>query len=427
MINNLEEKKKILGENGLCPMPWTQFEINQNEFITCCHIQNHPIRMITKNNNNLNVDKDDLKFNDIINSSEMQELRKSMLSNTWHEGCIICKQQESLNGLSKRFRIPLPKNFLERLNRTSSDGIYDYEFKDFNAIDMHLGNLCNQKCNYCNPSNSNLLLDEHIEYFGDKDYYYSKTPSWDLDKENFLMILDNGLREIWFEGGEPLMIKTHTDILEYIIDHQISKEFTLGYTTNLLPLNLKILNYWKEFKEVKLTISMDGINDHQEYIRYNSDYKKLSENIDKLKNLIDDGFSIIVGFNVVLSIYNVFNIIDLYVHLLNDIFNYKSQIKIHTSPVRGNKKFLSINIIPEELKERVKNYWNQRIEESKNILSEEKLNLLKQYTNKNIEYLDSKKYDEIDWNNFLRYTKFLDNKRGNSFPNIDENFGKYFT
>ena len=70
------------------------------------------------------------------------------------------------------------------------------------------------------------------------------------------------VEEIEFAGGEPILDPIHFNILDSI---KHPERVTLKYSTNLSTLfstkNMTLLGMWKKFKDIKLTVSIDGNKD----------------------------------------------------------------------------------------------------------------------------------------------------------------------
>ena len=87
------------------------------------------------------------------------------------------------------------------------------------------------------------------------------------------------LKQVNFLGGEPLIIKEHTDFLKQCIKHGIAKNMVLFYTTNLTVLKDELFDVWSEFRHVYLGVSIDGYKEVDDYIRYPSRWDRIEKNI----------------------------------------------------------------------------------------------------------------------------------------------------
>jgi len=96
------------------------------------------------------------------------------------------------------------------------------------------------------------------------------------------------LKQVYFAGGEPLMIKEHKIFLEEIIRRGYADKILIRYNTNGLLLDNDIIDLWKRFKKVKVGFSLDGTDVRNHYIRYPSDWDKVENNLRLLDNTPDN-------------------------------------------------------------------------------------------------------------------------------------------
>jgi len=108
--------------------------------------------------------------------------------------------------------------------------------------------------------------------------------------------------ELEFAGGEPLMDPIHYRVLESV---KHPENVTLKYSTNLSIMKLgktNVIDLWKKFKSIKLTISIDGHRDLNHMIRRGSDWDLLKSNIELVKRELNNldvikGTTCISGMN----------------------------------------------------------------------------------------------------------------------------------
>ena len=96
------------------------------------------------------------------------------------------------------------------------------------------------------------------------------------------------LKQVYFAGGEPLMIKEHKMFLEEIIRQGYADKILIRYNTNGLLISDDIIELWKKFKLVKVGFSMDGLAHKNWYIRYPSDWMTVIQNLRKMDNTPDN-------------------------------------------------------------------------------------------------------------------------------------------
>jgi sulfatase maturation enzyme AslB (radical SAM superfamily) len=108
----------------------------------------------------------------------------------------------------------------------------------------------------------------------------------DFWKEMYAQIPN--LKQVYFAGGEPLLIKEHKIFLEEIIRQGYADKILVRYNTNGLLVNDEIIELWKKFKKVKVGFSIDAVGDRNWYIRYPSDWATIERNLHKLDNTPDN-------------------------------------------------------------------------------------------------------------------------------------------
>jgi sulfatase maturation enzyme AslB (radical SAM superfamily) len=92
------------------------------------------------------------------------------------------------------------------------------------------------------------------------------------------------LKQVYFAGGEPLMIKEHKLFLEEIIRQGYADKILVRYNTNGLLVDEDIIDLWSKFKKVKVGFSIDAIGDKNHYIRYPSEWDTIVQNLHRLDN-----------------------------------------------------------------------------------------------------------------------------------------------
>ena len=96
------------------------------------------------------------------------------------------------------------------------------------------------------------------------------------------------LKQVYFAGGEPLLIKEHKMFLEEIIRQGYADKILVRYNTNGLLVDEEIIDLWAHFKKVKVGFSIDALSDRNYYIRYPSDWSKIEQNLHRLDNTPDN-------------------------------------------------------------------------------------------------------------------------------------------
>ena len=137
------------------------------------------------------------------------------------------------------------------------------------------------------------------------------------------------IKQLYFAGGEPLIMPEHWKILDMLVQE---KKFnvSLRYSTNgttLGTLKHNVLDTWRKFKYVHLSLSIDGAGDTFEHIRYNGKWVETLENLKKIR----ESKAVDYWFHPTVSILNIFRLTELHNELhINDLMPLSS---IH--PRRG--------------------------------------------------------------------------------------------
>lgn len=151
----------------------------------------------------------------------------------------------------------------------------------------------------CSPHDSSLWVPEHKKVFPIfKSPLIKKQMSWDGSEFNnhwhenpeFWREINEqipNIKELYFAGGEPLLIKEHKQFLLEIIDRGNADQIGLRYNTNGILINDEMIDIWEKFKKVKVGISIDGMGDRVGYIRYPTDWKVVEQNLWRLEQTSD--------------------------------------------------------------------------------------------------------------------------------------------
>lgn len=364
---------------------------------------------------------------EVWNSDKMKEVRRQVLNGERPDVCMPCfnledQGVESLRQRHTRGVIPEARVNLypDALDALEDDYSMPFEFP---TMEIKINNLCNLKCRMCNPLDSTSWTDwEEVEGFYEKENNYlvpvikklTKRPgqyigafdnsdNWWRDFEKLLPYF----QRVEFAGGEPLMDPNHYKILDMLKPYAHNIE--IKYATNGTKLGISdgrsIFDYWPYFKSVAVNISIDGIHDVYEYIRGNSDFSLVEENITKIKQI--PNISRIVGAFTVQSnnIMQIDKVIEYFLKELEIIF-YSHRVNY--------PRALSAQVLPNELKKTVV----QNLETMKSRIDSyemiKKSNVLKEFTltqiQDNINFLKAVDLSE-HWSDCVQFNRKLDASR----------------
>ncbi len=304
-----------------CVLPWIHSFINLGgEHQVCCTGEEFSNYILDENNKRMNV-LDNKSVDDVMNSQYMKDFRLKLLAGEFPNACTRCAVTEKNDGISRRcIENDQYSELVEDLiEETKEDGEIDPKIIH---SDYRLGNICNLKCRMCNPRATKKwikdysILSEDVlpQEFLSKIDSYKKSP-W-LDSE----ILTDDFRKklptmtrLHFGGGEPLYNPKMLEMLRISIEMGHAHKLTISYNTNLTILNNEILDLWKQFKSVKLLISIDGFGELNDYIRPPSKWGVIDKNLKFLDthhadyNIEEIIVSTTVQINNVLHLDKLFN------------------------------------------------------------------------------------------------------------------------
>ena len=236
-----------------CYSPWTNIDISPvGEMTPCCKFQGQHYTNIY---NIQNATIEDYTKSGMVNSAKV-----NFLNGTWPAGCERCRIEEEHGIESKR---QLDYQRWEEAYKTVN--LFDPTFL---TASLSFGNTCNLKCITCGPDASSLWREEH------KKIYNIDIPHFKFYKEDFVKdFVAQAPDVVHFDivGGEPFIsgVKEQQSLLKHYVETNQAKNITLHYTTNatMFPDD-EWWGLWVYFKEVDIQISVDGVGDRYEYLRY---------------------------------------------------------------------------------------------------------------------------------------------------------------
>jgi sulfatase maturation enzyme AslB (radical SAM superfamily) len=194
------------------------------------------------------------------------------------------------------------------VDETKPDGQFD-DFK-LRYYDIRFTNLCNFSCRSCGGWFSSSWYQEETDLFGKRDYpqfMYAgkdKDDMWNQMQEHIPY-----LEQIYFAGGEPLIMEEHYNVLKELV--RLKRfDVRLQYNTNFSRLNLKdenVLDYWKLFNNVSIGASLDAMGPRAEYIRKGTKWDLIERNREAMLTVCPNTDFYV---SATVSLYNVLHITD---------------------------------------------------------------------------------------------------------------------
>jgi len=114
------------------------------------------------------------------------------------------------------------------------------------------------------------------------------------------------MSQLYFAGGESLIIDEHYTILEQAIKNGHAGNLELRYNSNGVEWREDLFDLWKEFKLVRFHYSVDDIGARNEYIRYPSKWDRTKDVFHILDERTSDNVEVTVACAVqALNIYYI--------------------------------------------------------------------------------------------------------------------------
>jgi MoaA/NifB/PqqE/SkfB family radical SAM enzyme len=309
------------------------------------------------------------------NNEYMKDVRLTMLEGKIPASCSKCIAEESRGVASKRIWetgswMEDGIDVEELIKQTQEDGTVPEKLV---YLDLRLGHTCNLKCVMCSPHDSSQWVGDHKKIYplfqakelkeqmawDRKDFNNKWHENPDFWKEMYAQIPN--LKQVYFAGGEPLMIREHKWFLEEIIRQGYADKILVRYNTNGLLVDDEIIELWKKFKKVKVGFSIDAVGDRNWYIRYPSDWATIERNLHRLDNTPDN---IQVSIATAIQILNIKHLADFAkwkitqnfkkVNLENTVGGIQAGGGIVNMHLLYIPTFLSIRLLPEYDKEEVR-------------------------------------------------------------------------
>lgn len=426
-----------------CPIPWNFQAIRANGDIRVCCQAN-----VTKNQGVIrkpdgtafNAGKDQLV--DARNTDMLKAMRVNMLNGVWSDECGRCKNEEDSGLVSRRSyeNQQWQMNIEEVREKTNDDGSIDPT--DFPVVyyDLRFGNFCNLKCRMCGPTDSSAWYEDWIKLTGtnkfkdtsgimeivDYDVPAFNWPEYEPFWEQLEANIPN-IEHVYFAGGEPMLIERHYDFLERCVEAGAAKNIIVEYNTNMSTLPTRVTELWKQFKQVRVGASVDGMGKMQEYQRHPAKWQKTLDNLYKVDALPEN---IIAWLAFTVTAYNVNHMIDFMKWKLTQSsfkkINSTFRRPIITHHVAHHPKHLNVRVLPDSYKKIVTQRFFDFLQWVKdNNFNEHVVKQATDIVNGVVNYMNGESYYEQYWPEFIKYTADLDNMRGENLTLVEPEFEDY--
>jgi radical SAM protein with 4Fe4S-binding SPASM domain len=272
-----EQKRKLTESETFCMMPWVHMHaFPDGRVYPCCLSEYwHPVGDLRKNT-----------MEEVWNQDAYKTMRVNMLNDKTCKECTKCYENERNGAFS--MRNDANRNYghlINEVDETHEDG-FNPEFK-IRYWDVRFSNLCNMKCRSCGPIFSSQWYNDHVKLYnrvpdvlGRDMARIEYTTGNEDDMISQMLPHVPYLEQVYFAGGEPLIMKEHYFMLEQLVE-QNKHNVRIQYNTNFSELRYKdkhVFDYWKNFTNVSVGASLDGMGLQGELIRKGTVWAQTEDN-----------------------------------------------------------------------------------------------------------------------------------------------------
>ena len=399
----------------ICPLPWIQFSVSTDTSLRFCCCTDYGGAICHNDGSKIYLDQIS-HIDQVVNLSFLKKLRRDMMQGQRPTCCNACYSLEDNGGISLRqtHLKQWEKELTNVLEQTQQDGTV---IPNIHIMDLSLSNHCNLQCRMCNPESSIQLetvfqqenLPYRTEWTNLANTGWQQTPQ--LENLILSILTLNKIKLIQTTGGEPFISPLHRWILNKAIDLKVASQIRLAYNTNLTVLPPQLLQLWPHFKQIELHISIEGIQEINDYIRYPSLWGQIVGNLETLTTL-KQKLPLRMEVHTCFQAYNLFALPSLFDFLHSYAIDFPSipyLIWLH------HPQHVSATALPPSLRQEACNMLTQWLHQNEQRYQKtrychfelQSIQNLKAYINR----LLSLPFTEADWIKFWEYTDNLDQRR----------------
>jgi radical SAM protein with 4Fe4S-binding SPASM domain len=339
------ERFLLTESKTFCIYPWIHLHAYPTgEAYPCCHSEmDHSVGNCRNNT-----------LEEIYRDKPMQELRDNMLNEIESPACQRCYEQEVSGFFSGRQSAN--KHHGQHIKRIN-DGKFQMSYWD-----IRFSNLCNLSCRSCGHIFSSSWYQDQVELAGpewaaqNKPLNFAGKTRIDI-WEQLIPHLDY-VEQIYFAGGEPLMMEEHYNILDEL-ERRGRFDVRLIYNTNFTHTKLKdrtVFDYWKRFKSVAVGASLDAMGPRAEYIRKGTNWDTVEHNRRQMLEICPE-----VDFYIspTLSILNAWHLPDFHRSWVEKGLLKPQDLNVN---ILQGPEFYRIDMAPPEYKQKLRIKFEQHLE-----------------------------------------------------------------
>jgi len=283
-------------------------------------------------------------------------------------------------------------------------------------LDLDFSNFCNLKCVMCGPNRSSQWAKD----LGiNKNTNGIRAVSPRVFKDT--CELSHQLEELVIQGGEPSIMPEFEEYFKYLKENNLIGNIKLQVITNLTNINNRFFEYLKEFKSVTLGVSIDSFGRANDYIRFPSNFDKITNNLIKISKMNSKIEVEVFNSIQILSLFNYDKFLKWYLTMKKEFASRNSAFKMIAMKVITPKIYNLFNA-PEKLKQKFKKdvdeFFLNHPDEKRNKHFYIQLQLI-------LKKMLSSSCDDDTIDSLKKQIQALDNKRSIKITNYIPDFHNY--
>ena len=324
-----------------CALPWVHLSTRPNGHMrVCCTANASGVQNpdssdkvasdigILKTDDGMPANLSTMSLKEAWNNTYMRETRKAFMRGEKPMSCLKCFKEEDAGHRSKRQWET--EKWINKLGIDSVMEGYNPETGEvppqIRYVDLRLGSKCQLACVMCSPNDSSGWVKEHkaihpklenenlertmrweketgkLAYVGASYAWHKKNPMF-FDE---LYEQIPKLKQLYWAGGEPLVMKEHYEVLQKIVDDGYAGGIEVRYNSNGIEWDDNLFELWSHFEKVIFHFSIDDLDDRLHYIRYPATFDHLTTNMKKLDDYPHGNLTLTTAYTVqLLNIWSV--------------------------------------------------------------------------------------------------------------------------
>jgi len=298
--------QRLTESKSFCMLPWMHMHAfpDGRAYPCCLSDYWHPLGDLRKNT-----------MSEVWNQEPYRLMRTNMLEDKPCKECTKCYEQEQHGAFSMRY--DSNRNYghhIAEVDDTQDDGTHpDFKIRYW---DVRFSNLCNFSCRSCGPIFSSNWYNDHVKLYNRKPDVLGR----DMARVEYTAGNEDSmieqmmphipyLEQVYFAGGEPLIMKEHYFLLEKLIEAG-KTDVRIQYNTNFSELAFKdkhVFEYWRHFKNVSVGASLDASGSRAELMRKGTDW---TQTLDNRRRMIAEVPHVDFYASATISAMNILHVLD---------------------------------------------------------------------------------------------------------------------